>query len=464
MSITFAVENDIFFCYIYFNMKIQKSILIFILSLTVTSFVFSQEQGTSETRETAAESLSEASRQADEKPAAESAEQEKIADITIEGLKKTRPAYMQRLLAKYKGMNASEVDTLEVETLLHEQNLFSETDVEIRHNENKDLELHIVVKEKISFLPLPFIAYSSKTGVMGGLMLMDTNAFGVKDNYVVGGIFSKSMQMGVMAFSKPSLSRTQPGFSISGNFAHRNNEFQDSHENKVMEYNSIGGGIGLTVTDKLTTHTSLSAGLRYAYRNIDVDSDFSTFEDELKTHHAFTVNAGWGLSLPTLNDWFLSTKSIRINADATFFTTGEKAQGISAQISLQQPLPVTRLRLLAQVSVVYTHDANKVLWPSQTAVGITIMPSKFYAPQMGGFTCGLEVGLVKTAIATFSVYGLYEGISTKDWDDTHIIHQGYSAGAKMYLAKISLPAMAMGFYHNVTTNRMKFSVSAGVSY
>jgi len=443
VSITFPVENDVFFCYIYAMMKIEKTILIFMLPLLFTSFVFSQEQGTSEKEET---------------------EEAVIREIKIDGLKKTRDSYMQQILKKYKDMPESQVDTVEVETLLHEQNLFSEIDVEIRHNENDELQLHVTVKEKISFLPLPFIAYSSQTGVMGGIMLMDTNAFGVKDNYMVGGIFSRDMQMGVMSFSKPSLSLTKPGFTISANFAHRGNTYQDSHQKDMLEFSSIGGGAGIAITDKLTEHTSASVGLRYAYRNIDVDSSSKAYEDELKTHHAFTINAGWGLSIPVHNDWFLSTKSLKVSGDAVFFTTGEKAQSITGQISIQQPLPITRLRLLGQVSVLYTHDANKVLWPTQNAVGVSIMPAKFHAPQMGGFTCGLEVGLARTSIATFSVYGLYEGIVTKDWDGERIVHQGYSAGAKMYLAKISFPAMSLGFFHNVTTNRMKFTVSAGMSY
>ena len=182
-----------------------------------------------------------------------------ITEIKITGLKKTKPAYMQQVLEKYKGVPITQIDLDEVETTLQAEGLFSESEAEITRNENGELILSVTVTEKISFIPLPFLSYSSSTGFMGGLMLMDTNAFGVKDQYIVGGIFSGSMQMGVMSFSKPSLSRTKPGFSINGSFMHRDNTFQDTDEKTFLEYENIGASATFSITDKITEHASVKS-------------------------------------------------------------------------------------------------------------------------------------------------------------------------------------------------------------
>lgn len=385
-------------------------------------------------------------------------------DIQINGLKKTRESYLRQVLAKYNDIPAAELDLNDVETTLQEQGLFSSIEAYLDYNDQNNIALVINVAEKISFLPIPFAMYSSNTGFMGGLMVMDTNAFGVKDNYVVGGIFSKSMQMGVTSFTKPSLGRTQPGFSVSGSFAHRKNELEDSHEDTVLSYRTIGGSVSASVSDKLTEHVTVQAGVRYQYTHISLGDEYESYGDTLKTSHACSVNGSTRVNFAALNEWFLSNRTATLGAEMTFFSTGKKAPSLNGQIALQQPLPVSRLRLLATVSAFYTKDGCITLYPSQSAIGTTIMPGKFHAPRMLGSTFGLEVGLAKTNIATFSVYALYENVLTEEWEGDALMNQGYSAGAKMYLAKIAFPAMAIGFSHNVTRHKAKFSVAFGIGF
>ena len=387
-----------------------------------------------------------------------------INEIKIVGLKKTRESYMQQVLKKYLGQDRNDIDLIDVETTLEEQGLFSEYEAALDYNEDGEMILLITVQEKISFIPLPFAMYSSNTGFMGGLMVMDTNAFGVKDNYVVGGVFSKSMQMGVMSFSKPSLSRTQPGFSVFATGSHRNNEFTDSNDDTVLEYMGIGATAGLTVTDKITEHSQLSAGLGYNFNYLDPDDDYPAYEDELETYHAFSLNGGWRVHFSTLNDWFLSDKTASINGTMTFSTTGKKTPSVTASASVQQPLPIARLRLLGNVSGYYSKNPAVVMCPSQNVVGTTIMPGNFHAEKMFGTTAGLEFGVAKLPIATLSVYGLYELFLSEDWNGSNLLNQGYSAGAKLYLKKIAFPAMALGFSHNLTKNKAKFSVALGVGF
>lgn len=387
-----------------------------------------------------------------------------VSRIKITGLKRTRQSYMQSVLGKYRGIPLAELDLNDVEITLREQGLFSDITVSCGMDESGYGTLFVTVAEKISFLPVPFAMYASGTGFMGGLIVMDTNAFGVKDTYLAGGIFSSSMQTAIMAFSKPSLALTKPGFSVSGSFAHRGNKVHDGSDSLALAYRTIGGGAEISLTDKLTEHTNASIGLRYDYTHISLDDDFSAYQDDLSSYHAFSVNATWGARFSQLNEWFLSTKSVRVTARATWFFPGSWAQFASVYCSIQQNLPVRRLRVVAQGSGHYSHGAPVPLWVSQTAVGTTIMPDKFVSQKMLGAHAGLEFAVAKTKFATFSIYGLYEQFFGEDFDGSGILNFGYSAGAKMYLAKISLPALAVGFSHNVSQNKIKFSVALGIGF
>lgn len=113
-----------------------------------------------------------------------------IETIEIIGLKKTDESYVQSLLKEYCGKESSSVDAADVETVLQAEGIFSEVHVSV--NEEK---ISIEVKEKITFLPLPFASYSSD-GFMGGFVLMNMNAFGRKNNIIAGGLVRRNMYTG----------------------------------------------------------------------------------------------------------------------------------------------------------------------------------------------------------------------------------------------------------------------------
>ena len=150
--------------------------------------------------------------------------------------------------------------------------------------------------------------------------------------------------------------------------------------------------------------------------------------------------------------------------DFTFFSTGGQSQSVSAQITIQQPLPVTRLRFIFHGAGHLSHNAPFSMWDSQSAVGTTIMPNDFASQRMLGLHTGFEFGILKAKIATFSIYALYEQFFGEDFDGEGILNFGYSAGAKMYLSKIAFPALSLGISHNLSARTLKFSAVLGIEF
>ena len=385
-----------------------------------------------------------------------------VTEIRFEGLKKTKESYMRTVLERFSKIPKNSLDLHEVETALEELKLFSEIKVTLEQDENGAFFLNIRVKEKFSFLPIPFLMYSSDQGFMGGGFVMDTNALGIRDNYLAGGVFSKNIQMALMAYSRPSLDRAHPGFSVGAAFTHRDREEKNSRDRKMLEYDTMGGSVDVSLSDRITKRSRLSVGLGYNYTHIGFKKKYSEYKEKLKSFHAVKLGGGWSFSVPELNEWFMSEKSVRINGDVSFLTTGGRAPSFDIEITIQQPLPVTRMRVLSHYAGYYSKYLPLALLPSQMVVGTTIMPEKFHSARMAGIDLGLEVGIFKMKYFVISAYGLLEQFLGDDFDGSPVMDFGYSTGVRVYLKMFAFPAISVGVSHDITRNSLKFSAAVGI--
>ena len=385
-----------------------------------------------------------------------------VSALKFEGLERTKESYMLSVLGKYVGTPESRIDLHEVKVTLEELELFSETEVSLQKDENGATVLFIKVKEKWSFIPVPFFMYSSSTGFMGGAFVMDMNAFGIRDNYVIGGVFSKNIQLALMAYSRPSRDIKHPGFTVGASFTRRDNEEKNLSGDKIFEYNAMTGSVYAAVSDKITAHSKINAGLRYSYTNANVKKKYAEYKEKVKSFHAITPGVGWDISFSSLNEWFLSVKSFSIDGGVTVLTSGSCAESLGFKFTIQYPLPVTRLRVLTQYALYMSNNLPIPLRPTQMIVGTTIMPDKFHGTKMGGADFGLEAGILNTKFVMFSAYGLLEQFAGEDSDGSFVMNFGYSTGLKMYLKKLAIPAISVGVSHNLMQNEIKFSATIGM--
>ena len=121
-----------------------------------------------------------------------------ITKINFDGLKRTKESYMQSELEEFLYQNADRSTLMQAKTKLTFSGLFSDIAVSYTQTSESEVSLDISVKEKISFLPVPFAMYTTSTGFMGGLVVMDMNAFGIKDMAMVGGFFSAKQVSGML--------------------------------------------------------------------------------------------------------------------------------------------------------------------------------------------------------------------------------------------------------------------------
>lgn len=378
-----------------------------------------------------------------------------VSYLKIEGLKKTKESYVQRILSGYIGKKQSEVDLKEVETVLQEQNLFSEINVSFLPEENSEAcALSIAVKEKITFIPLPFVSVS-KDGTMGGFVLMDMNALGKKYNYVAGGVFSKTIQMGMTSFSKPALDFKHPGFSVGASVGNRNQEFNDFMGNDYISFSSLTCSLNFAITEKFNRFFSASAGASYLL-NKTWDEDF----DSISLWEGFS---GFELKKTDWNGWFMITNSFTGRGEWGYSTEGDFVHSYSGKIQVQVPV-MEKSRVSMKIAGAMDFNKDIRFQSGKSAAGSSVLDSKFRTDRILGFYMDYERAVLQKKAATVSVYGSYESVIARDVDDEIELAHGPGGGVLIYLKQIAFPAVALGFAYNMPQNTWQYVVSLGVSF
>lgn len=390
------------------------------------------------------------------------------SDTKIIGLKRTKESYIKEILAPFENTPIEDLDTNNIENAIRNTGLFSDINIQLQDNET----LIIEVKEKISFIPLPLAAYSNGNG-MCGLFLMDTNALGQADVAMLGGLYSNKNKMGMLMYSHAPKSLTKLGYTVFGSIHNSDNDINNADDNKIYEYDSYGAKVGSTISARFLRRFVISIGGNYSYEK--------TEHDEFLPVHIGAGNIGlhWGT-----NNWNgVFTSSIVLGSTlelSRHSLSGNLAKDIAFQSLIQVPL-LRRLRVNCTVNATRTKDLHITQYKTSKDASISILNSDFITRNIAGATFGPEVAFLITKNATFTIYTLGECVAAQDiYTSKHskynkyfnkhkkvkidniFIDYGVSAGLLVYLSKINLPAIKIGYGYNISRRDGYFCASLGM--
>ena len=169
-----------------------------------------------------------------------------VTNISFVGLKKTRNSYIQTTVKKFINEPLTDENLHDLETALQLEGLFDDIQISIAQTSNTEAEITVSVKEKITFIPLPFAMYSSSTGFKAGAFLMDMNTFGKKDMTIAGLMWSPKTIMSVGMF-KHAPKIGAPGFMVAGNLSKATSIICDSNGDDVLEFDNFNAGISSSI-------------------------------------------------------------------------------------------------------------------------------------------------------------------------------------------------------------------------
>ena len=386
-----------------------------------------------------------------------------VTDIEFVGLKRTKSSYIQSVVSRFLNTDSNNLDLNEVETVLKQQNLFSQIRMELSENKSaKTAKLTINVKEKISFIPMPFLMYANK-GFSGGAVLMDQNAFGMKNTFMVGGIFSKDDAVVMAGFSKASVDASNAGFSFFGSYGKQkisirtlNNKAKDLVSCQKLNFNfSVNTkpipGLYVNFATNYTGYFKQQFEYMYGITRPLNDANQVVFSPSARYS-----KADW-------NGVFLNESYAEVNCDFGWATGDEIVLGAMVRGVYQKAI-IPKLRW--SVAIGASVEKNKYLLNQRTrqVFSNAIIPAAFYSDKIAAASLNLEGAVYKSEIFTLSLYGSYQGIAVKDYDGCGVFMHGIGGGARVYLEKISFPACSAGWYYNFSKDISQFAISMGMSF
>lgn len=396
-----------------------------------------------------------------------------VTKITFEGLKKTDEAYLQKVLERFYGQEADSGTLHEIETALQSEGIFEKISVQAAEQKNDSGRLSsgdpgngtvvkVSVKEKITFIPIPFTMVSDN-GWMAGGMVMNMNAFGNKTMVVGGGFLSSYSLMGIFSIAKPAASKKEFGWSIFSSVSRNSNSWTDIYENDFFELKQTSFSSGASLSRKITDFTSVSAGAGTSYSRYNETSGYA-LPFSGNTSFKLKANAGLVHGKSDWNGWYLNSKTLSISGEyGRDFTAKDSVRKASANIIFQQPV-TDRLRICADAAGVYTRGGNITDWNNGSAVLVSILPAKFSSRELAGASAGLELAAAKLKFGIFSIYANYQMVYAENTDEQYKFCQGINGGARLYLSKIAFPAFAFGISRSLTTENWYWAGSIGVSF
>ncbi|AEF82733.1 hypothetical protein [Leadbettera azotonutricia] len=383
----------------------------------------------------------------------------RISAVSITGLKRTKPHVAQKALKKFIGMEAENLNIDDVKAAVIDTGILDPLEVEVIE-ENNEAILHVTVREKWSIFPIPMIMAGSNGFSFGGFF-GDMNAFGLRDIFFVGGMYSKQEWMVTGGYMHNPRTDYLPGWRLMGMFARQERHDTDQNKNnlRVFDLDSFGGSGGLSYA--FFGFLNLSVGLGFEEQILKNKEEAQNGPIEggryLKTETNLSIRkSNW-------DGYLLSQQSISLGYEWTAGLDYDSFHSLSFRGIWEKSL-LPGFRLNFKAGGIWSPDAPVLQESSPFAAQVNILPSGYKAKNFAGTSLGLEKYIFKFSFGTLSALLSWQAA----WSDGSILKnqfdQGIAGGISFYMSKLAIPALTVGGAYNITAHYFQGSFSLGMSF
>jgi hypothetical protein len=388
----------------------------------------------------------------------------KIRAVSVSGLKRTKPHIIERPLQKFIGMDAESIDTNEVFAVAKSTGILEPLSVEIIDNqEGSGKILAVTVQDKWSIFPIPIVGVNSNGWSAGGV-LVDANAFGVKDTVMVMGLFGGGdITASIMYINSPD-DIGKFGWNVMGFFSLQENENTDqTGEQTFRRYNSMSIHPLIGLSYSLSEHITPSLALSYRHIILrDTENPINAPENGVQ---GITLSPGIGIRNTSVWDgYFLNEKQASLKYDYTFVIGNDDVHSVSINAAFNHSI-IPGFRFIAKSGMVFaTSSASPFFASSPMSAAVNILPTDYYAADFAGISLGLEKYLFKFSQVTLSLSAAYQAVYSHGDLLAHQFDHGAAAMLLMYFSRLALPAVGLGGAYNVAKNTWQYAFNAGMSF
>ena len=385
-----------------------------------------------------------------------------ITRIEVSGLRRTQDSVVQALLRSYRGEVAGRVDPNAVAARLLETGIFEDIQVTLRPDRGDgDYTLVVAVREKWTIIPVPIFAASSD-GITAGAALIDANALGLNHKLFLLGLWISDGWLSGIAYSTGSESSHKIGLSTSLFYSRQERKLVDPEDRDLRRFSaddlSTEVGLGIPLSGPLR----LSVGL--GFRDLSVSSATEpTTAAFPQGESGRYLNPKVGVSARS-SRWdgvFLSENTGTLRYTYHGALQGQTYQDVALGFQVQvAPLPGLRFGLRG--TELYGFDVPLALEIPAAEAGISILPSNYHAATLSAGAFTAEGRLFSFRWGVISALVGYQGAFTQGlltgprWD------QGPTAGLRLYVARVAIPAIDVGVAYNLSTALFRATFGVGM--
>ena len=396
----------------------------------------------------------------------------KIASVRLEGLKKTRREIIEPVIGIKEGMRIGAVDFGALEQELRKTGLFGDISFRYRRQPGGDVELEIVLQERLSLVGIPVVATDGESWTLGAT-LFEANFLGLRRMLIGAGFytFDKGPVITV-GYIDPTFFGGDASLAIFTGGGNSDREDQLSDGEVFRSF--TGDALHLTAALGLRTRKRLQPGLRFKYKGVFVDygstDSGGAGADGADVASAEMVGAGVSLGWEDLlylrffqkglqaRVGTLAGYDFRASGEPWFYElNGSASWAVSAFFDHLLLLEVKSGFSTAPVALQNSLPGGggfRVI-PASDSVG-----REFLA---GAFT--YELPLLRFSWGTGTVAAFFDG-GLYDPDAGAVVGRqvfyGPGGGVRLYLDKVVFPALQLNFGWNVPTETYQFSFSLGM--
>jgi len=390
-----------------------------------------------------------------------------IASVTFEGNDRTREQVLRRAVDAAPGDPYTEETAEEIRDDLRSLGLFSSVEVAPdpaavaavppadgagRGGGTEGVDVVVTLEERWTLIPIPFFRAGS-SGAAGGLFVLESNLLGYNKQLVGGGTLGSDGFGGFLAYNDPAVLGSRWLFSLSARAGEDEVESATAAGGEEWSHleDRVGAGasVGYRFGDRVTTRL----GADYEYVSVSDSGRPGVVSDGGVQFVTLTAEVGLSDLDPQL--FFRSGYRVAVTAEAT---PGEAAGAFGARATRtwavfeqhrlewsvrggtgQRPF-VLRDRLGGR-------DGQRTIEQGTVAADTWAAGGALY-----------EVPVLTPQWGTITTLAFYEGGYIADADDAY---HGGGGGLRLYLSRITFPALGFDIAWNAAYAYPVFSFSFG---
>jgi hypothetical protein len=376
-----------------------------------------------------------------------------ITSVEVRGLKRTKTKVTDYALGKFIGRDAGSLDINEVKAAVLDTGVLEPVSVEVLPEDGR---LLVYVEEKWSFVPLPLVMVNSG-GTNFGLFLADTNAFGLRDQIAIGGMYGSDGWMGMALYRNTPERDNFPGWNTAFMYSSQKKEDQDKREQILRSYEATFLQASFGLEYPLTRKLNLSLTFFF----IDIQISDPVFNAPEEGGRNIGISPGIAFRFSSWDGYLLSERSLSLSYGYAPAFVGSSFHGPDMRFVFAFPVvPGFLASVKGEASV--KAGAGRVFEGSPR--GVDILPARFSALHYAGAQAGLEKYLFKTRLGTLSAFASWQAVFSSGSLSGETFDHGPAGGVRFYLSRIAIPALGFTVAYNMTTSLPQFSFSLGMGF